>query len=122
VPDTDAKVYDYANELMDTPRAHLLLQLSQDESGLNLSFEDNMLAECYLTSDGMLAGGFLAKALGVSLPALGETVTARVSTGVLFRAIGIVELDFGKEESFILLDRLLEEADDQRGASSEASY
>jgi hypothetical protein len=58
----------------------------------------------------------------VSLPALGETVTARVSTGVLFRAIGIVELDFGKEESFILLDRLLEEADDQRGASSEASY
>jgi hypothetical protein len=121
VSDTDAKVYDYATELMSTPRAHLRLQLSQDERGLNLSFEDNKLAKCYLTSDGMLAGGFLAKALGVSLPALGETVTARVSTGVLFRAIGIIELDYAKEESFILLDRLLEEAEVQRGASSEAS-
>ncbi|MCI0812746.1 MAG: hypothetical protein J4N27_02540, partial [Chloroflexi bacterium] len=62
---------------------------------------------------------FLAKALGVSLPALGESVTARVSTGVLFRAIGVVGLDFGKEESYVLLDRLLEEADVQRGGSSD---
>ena len=120
MPDTHTKIYDYADELVSTPRAHLRLQLSQDENGLNLSFEDNRLAECYLTSNGMLAGGFLAKALGVSLPALGESVTARVSTGVLFRAIGIVGLDFGKDESYVLLDRLLEEAQVQRGGTSDA--
>ena len=118
--DTHTKVYDYAGELMSTPRAHLRLELSQDDNGLSLSFEDNRLAECYLTSEGMLAGGFLAKALGVALPALGESVTARVSTGVLFRAIGVVELDYEKEESLVLLDRLLEEAEVQRGGSSEA--
>lgn len=118
--ETDAKVYDYANELVSTPRAHLRLQLSQEEHGLSLSFEDNKLAECYLTSDGMLAGGFLAKALGVALPALGESVIARVSTGVLFRAIGVVELDYTNDASFALLDRLLEEAEVQRGAKSDA--
>ena len=117
--DTHTKVYDYANELVSTPRAHLRLQLSQGDNGLILSFEDNTLAECYLTSEGMLAGGFLAKALGVALPALGESVIARVSTGVLFRAIGVVELDFQKEESLVLLDRLLQEAEVQRGGTSE---
>ncbi|MCI0840671.1 MAG: hypothetical protein J4N64_02760 [Chloroflexi bacterium] len=119
MPSSHTKIYDYAEELMSTPRAHLRLQLSQDKNGLNLVFEGKTLAECYLSSEGMLAGGFLAKALGVSLPALGESVTARVSTGVLFRAIGVVGLDFGKEESYVLLDRLLEEADVQRGGSSD---
>ena len=117
--DTHVKVYDYADELVSTPRAHLRLELSQDESGLDLSFEGKRLAECYLTSEGMLAGGFLAKALGVSVPALGESVTARVSTGVLFRALGVVGLDFGKDESFVILDRLLEEAEIQRRGSVE---
>ena len=119
MPSSHTKVYDYAEELMSTPRAHLRLQLSQDKGGLKLAFDGKVLAECYLSSEGMLAGGFLAKALGVSLPALGESVTARVSTGVLFRAIGVVGLDFGNDESYVLLDRLLEEADAQRGGSSD---
>ncbi|MDA0768681.1 MAG: hypothetical protein O2821_00480 [Chloroflexi bacterium] len=117
--DTHAKIYDYAEELISTPRAHLRLELSQDENGLDLSFEGNKLAECYLTSEGMLAGGFLAQALGVTVPALGESVIARVSTGVLFRAMGVVGLNYGKEESYVLLDRLLEEAEVQRGGSVE---
>ena len=41
-------------------------------------------------------------------------------TGVLYRAMGISSLDFGKEESYVLLDRLLEEAEMQRGGSSDA--
>ena len=40
---------------------------------------------------------------------------ARVSTGVLFRAMSIASLDFKVQESFVLLDRLLEEAASQRG-------
>ena len=40
---------------------------------------------------------------------------------MLFRAVGVAGLDYGKEESYVLLDRLLEEAEMQRGASSDAT-
>ena len=113
-------VTEYADRLLETPRAHLRLELRQDEGGLSLFHEDRLLAECHLTREGMIAGGFLAQALGVKLPALGDSVSARVSTGVLFRALGICQLDFTQEESYVLLERLLEEAETQRGATSQA--
>ena len=113
-------VTEYADRLLETPRAHLRLELRQDEGGLSLFHEDRLLAECHLTREGMIAGGFLAQALGVKLPALGDSVSARVSTGVLFRALGICQLDFTQEESYVLLERLLEEAERQRGATSQA--
>ncbi|MBM3933023.1 MAG: hypothetical protein FJ319_01755 [SAR202 cluster bacterium] len=115
MPDTNVKIHDYADELISTPRAHLALDLSQDEQGLKLSHDGKMLVECYITRDGMAAGGFMAKALGVKLPPLGKAVKARVSTGVLFRAVSIASLDFNVEESFELLERWLEEAELQRG-------
>ena len=114
-------VSDYADELISTPRAHLRLELRQEDNSLVLSYEDRLLVECHITKEGMLAGGFMAESLGTKLPALGESVTVRVSTGVLFRAIGIAGLDFEKEESFFLLERLMDEAKSQRGASSDAS-
>ena len=113
-------VTEYADSLLETPRAHLRLELRQDEGGLSLFHEDRLLAECHLTREGMIAGGFLAQALGVKLPALGDSVSARISTGVLFRALGICQLDFTQEESYVLLERLLEEAETQRGATSQA--
>ena len=66
----------------------------------------------------MTAGSFMTKALGVPVPPLGETSHARVSTGVLYRAVGIASLDFDLEASYVLLERLLEEAQMQRGGSS----
>ena len=117
---THAKLTEYAEQLISVPRAHLRLELRQDENGLVLTHGGNSVVECYLTSEGMLAAGFLAKALGVKIPPLGESVPVRVSTGVLYRAMGISSLDYGKEESYVLLDRLLEEAEMQRGASSDA--
>ena len=113
--DTHSKVHDYAEELTSTPRAHLALELRQDDDGLKLLHRDRPLVECYLTREGMAAGGYMAKALGAPLPALGESVPVRVSTGVLFRAVSIASLDFSVEESFVLLERLLEEAEMQRG-------
>jgi hypothetical protein len=62
----------------------------------------------------------MAQALGVQIPPLGESVSARVSTGVLYRVIAIPRLDFDKDESFVLLERLLDEAERQRGAPSDA--
>ena len=115
------KIADYANELLDVPRAHLALELSQDEDGLKLRYGGTVLVECYLTNEGMAAGAYMAKALGVPVPALGESVTARVSTGVLFRAVGIASLDLGVDVSFVLLERWLQEAEMQRGGVSELS-
>ena len=115
--DAHSRVHDYAEELTSTPRAHLRLELRQDDDGLKLLHQDRPLVECYLTREGMAAGGYMAKALGAPLPPVGESVPVRVSTGVLFRAVSIASLDFGVEESFVLLERLLEEAEMQRGGA-----
>ena len=117
--DAHAVVTEYAEELLDAPRAHLVLELSQDSEGLNLVYRDELLVQCRLTRQGMAAGAYMARALGVRIPALGETVRARVSTGVLFRATSIASLDFDEEASMIMLARLLDEAEMQRGGVSE---
>ena len=120
MPEAHTKVTDYADELMSVPRAHLALELTQDESGLKLQHQGRTLVECDLTREGMAAAGYMAKALGAKIPPLGEPVTARVSTGVLFRAVSISTLDFNNEQSYVLLERWMEEAEMQRGGSSDA--
>ena len=110
---------DYADDLMSVPRAHLALELTQDEGGLKLSHSGKSVAECYLTREGMMAATYLAQALGTKVPPLGETVKVRVSTGVLFRAVSIVNLNFNNEMSYVLLERWLGEAEEQRGGVSE---
>ena len=111
-------ITDYAQELIETPRSHVRMIMSQDESGLLLTHEGQSVVTCHLTPEGMMAGGFMAKALGVKIPKLGESVPVRVSTGVLFRAISVADLDYTVPESSIILERLLEEAEAQRGARS----
>ena len=119
--ESHTNVTEYANELISVPRAHLALELRQDESGLKLLYQDRPLVECSLSREGMAAAGYMAQALGAKVPPLGESVKARVSTGVLFRAISISTLDFNNRSSFVLLDRWLEEAEMQRGGSSDAT-
>ena len=114
------RVYEYADELISVPKAHLRMELQQDESGLALLHEGRALVECSLTRQGMLAGGFMAQALGAKVPPLGDPVPVRVSTGVLFRAVSVAGLDYDKEESYVLLERLLEEAEMQRRGTSDA--
>ncbi len=113
----DTEVFDYADELIEVPRAHVRLDLSQDKSGLLVAHDERPLMRFHLTRNGMGAAGFVAKALGVTVPALGDAGVARVSTGVLFRALSIARLDLSNEASFPLLDRFLEEAAIQRGAT-----
>ena len=114
----DVWVSDYADELIETPRAHLRMTLEQDPQGLVLSYQGRELLRCYLTPNGMLAGGFVAQSLGVKLPPLGESVLARVSTGVLYRVLGVCQLDYSEDASYVVLERLLEEAQMQRGATN----
>ena len=112
------EITDYAEELMSVPRAHVRMEYSQTNSGVVLTHEGNELVKCPLTRSGMAAAGFMSQAMGVELPTLNETVNVRVSTGVLFRVITIAGLDFENDASFIILDRMLEEAELQRGSAS----
>ena len=114
----DVWVSEYGDELIATPRAHLRMTLAQDDQGLVLTYQDRDVLRCYLTRNGMLAGGFVAQALGVRLPPLGESSLARVSTGVLYRVLGVCQLDYFEEASYVVLERLLEEAQMQRGATN----
>ena len=112
------EITDFAEELMSVPRAHVRMEYSQTNSGVVLTHEGNELVKCPLTRSGMAAAGFMSQAMGVELPTLNETVNVRVSTGVLFRVITIAGLDFENDASFAILDRMLEEAELQRGSSS----
>ena len=113
-------VSSYAEELVAVPRAHLSLELRQHDGGVTLLHDGKTLVDCPLTREGMAAAGYMAQALGLKVPPLGESVAARVSTGVLYRVLGVSGLDYSKEESFLLLERLLDEAESQRGGSSDA--
>ena len=112
------RALDYAEELISVPRAHVRVKLRQTQSAVTLIHQGRTLTKCYITNTGMTAATYMAEALGIKLPSLGETVDASVSTGVLWRAISISCLDFRKGVSFVLLERLLEEAHMQRGFNS----
>ena len=118
---SDSFITDYAQILIDTPRAHLKLKIVQDNSGLKITHNEQLLIQCYLTVNGMAAGNYVAKAFGTQIPALGDSKDVRVSSGVLYRAIAIADLDFKEDASLVILNRLLEEADIQRGGISEIS-
>ena len=110
------KVTKFAEDLIETPKAHLRLKLYQDSEGLKLAMDNDLLISCPLTKFGMIAGGFITQALGTSLPALSEEIPVRISTGVLFRVIAIAELNYAQDYSYVLLERLLEEAEMQRSS------
>ena len=115
VESVDVDVFDGADSLVETPRAHLVLKMRQGRDGMVVLHQGQALVHCYLTRNGMLTAGFVAEALGLKVPSLGEEAQARVSTGVLFRALAIARLDLSNDSSFPLLERLLEDAAMQRG-------
>jgi hypothetical protein len=115
------RALEYADEVISVPRAHVRVTLHQGKGGVTLLHEGRKaLTRCYINRSGMRAAHFMAEALGVEVPHLGESVEARVSTGVLWRAISISCLDLRKKESLALLERLLEEASMQRGSGSDS--
>ena len=114
------RALEYADEVISVPGAHVRVTLRQVRDGVTLLHERRALTKCYLNRSGMRAARFMAEALGVEIPPLGGSVESKVSTGVLWRAISISCLDFRKEESIVLLERLLSEAKMQRGSGSDS--
>lgn len=115
------RALEYADEVISVPKAHVRVTLRQVRDGVTLLHEGKKtLTRCYLNRSGMRAAHFMAEALGVTVPPLGSAVEARVSTGVLWRAVSISCLDLRNEASYPVLERLLAEANMQRGSGSDS--
>ena len=114
------RALEYADEIVSVPRAHVRVTLRQSLGGVALLHEGRTLTRCYLTHSGMRAARLVAAALGVELPPLGGSVETSVSTAVLWRAVSLSCLDFRKKESYPIMERLLDEANMQRGSGSDS--
>ncbi|MBI4199015.1 MAG: hypothetical protein HY535_00885 [Chloroflexi bacterium] len=113
------KALEYAERLLATPRSRVRVTLRQGSQGVTLLHQRRAITKCYLNRSGIRAATLMARVLGISVPPLGASAHAEVSTGVLWRAISISCLDFRKRESYVLVERLLEEAELMRQTSSE---
>jgi len=116
---TRKKALEHAEQIIAVPRSQVTVALRQREGGVTLLHNHRALTKCYITRSGMRAAYFMAQALGVKVPPLGGEVQTQVSTGVLWRAISISCLDFRKQESWPLLERLLGEAAMMRDGATE---
>ena len=114
------KAQEYADKVLEAPSAHISVTLKRWKNGVTLLYRGRAVARCHASRVGMWIAAFMAQALGLELPAVGASATARVSTGTLWRAVGISSLDLRKREARVLLQRLLEEAEMQRAAGSGA--
>jgi hypothetical protein len=95
--------------------------LRRGKGGVTLLHKGRALTHCPHSSNGRLAAALVAEALGVDVPAIGGSVEATVSTGVLYRAVSISSIDLRIPEARPLVRRLLEEAIEQRLSASPES-
>ena len=116
------RAQDYAEQVLARPRSDYQLTLRRGKSGTTLLYRGRALTKCHASRVGAVQAVFLAQALGVEVPALGESVTTHVASGVLYRAVAISSLDLRRSEARQVLRQLLEVAEMQRTVmtSSEA--
>jgi hypothetical protein len=116
------KAQEYADQLLEVPLVHIVATLQRGKNWVSVLHRGRAVIKCHASKVGMWTVAFMAQALGVDIPPVGELVKARVSSGVLWMAVGISSLDLRKSEVRTLLRRLLEDAEMQRatGASMDA--
>ncbi len=112
---------EYGYKLVEKPRSHLRVELNQDKSGVSVTHKGRVLTRVYLNRTGMNAAVAISEAMGIKLPALGESNSGLVSTGLLYRVFALSQLDFRNPTSFDLAAELVDEAISmQRGGGSGA--
>ncbi|MBI4312544.1 MAG: hypothetical protein HY681_12300 [Chloroflexi bacterium] len=104
------KALAYADTLMERPRSGLELELRRGRTGVTLLHQGRAVTRCYNTRVGLAQAQHMAAALGVDMPALGQSVRATVPNGTFFRVIAISALPLDLPEAQPLLERYLEEA------------
>ena len=110
------RAQDYAETVLNRPRGETPVTLRRHKSGCTLLYQGRALTKTHASQVGELQAEFMAQALGVELPAeVGGSVSTRLGTGALYRAIAISSLDLRKPEARVLLGQLLSTAAMQRG-------
>lgn len=104
------RALEHGYKLLERPRSHLRVELNQDRSGVSLTHKGRVLTRVYLNRSGMNAAVAMSEALGIELPALGQSNSGLVSTGLLYRVFAISQLDFRNPTSFELAAELVDEA------------
>lgn len=111
------KALDYAERLINRPRGETPVTIRRNKNGYTLLHNRRALTKTHASGVGALQAQAMADALGVGLPReVGEETTAKVGTGVLYRAIGASSLDLRRPEAQVVLQQLLATAALQRGA------
>jgi len=109
------RAQDYAESLLNRPRGETPVTLRRFRSGCTLFYGRHALTKTHASGVGELQAEFMAQALGLDVPAVGEAVSTRIASGALYRAIAISSLDLRRPEARVLLGELLTTAAMQRG-------
>ena len=110
------KALDYAERLINRPRGETPVTIRCNANGYTLLHNRRALTKTHASGVGALQAQAMALALGVELPTeVGGEVSAKVGSGVLYRAIGASSLDLRRPEAQVVLEQLLATAALQRG-------
>ena len=110
------KAQDYAEYVLSRPLRDYRVTLKRGRTGVTLLYNGRAITKCHMNRVGALQSTFLAQALGVEVPGAGGSVTTRVPSGVLYRAVAISSLDFRRPEARSVLVQLLSVAARQRSS------
>lgn len=103
-------IRDAAYELLSTPRSHLRIQFQHRDGAVTVAYKDQPLTGVELDASGMNAASAMSVALGIPVPAEGDTNEVLVSTGLLYRILAISDLDFTNPVAFEVANNLVDEA------------
>lgn len=106
---------DYAERVLSRPRSDFQVTLKRGKGGTTLLYQGRAVTKCHASRVGTVQAVYMARALGLELPAIGGRVTAEVPGGVLYRAVSISTLDLRRPEARQVLVQLLATAEMQRG-------
>jgi hypothetical protein len=111
-----SRAQDYAEEVLSRPGGETPVTLKRSKSGSTLLHRGRALTKTHASVVGGLQAELMAEVLGVALPEIGSSVSLRIPTGLLYRAIAVSSLDPRKPEGRVVLGQLLRTAAMQRGA------
>ena len=113
-----AKALARGEKAIERPKGQMEITLYHGKGGLTLRYGGRVVARTHASRAGHRLAPYVALALGAEIPTLGQAAKAVVSSGVLFRVLSISSLDLRKEEAWVMLEYLLQEAERMRGYAS----
>ena len=115
------KALEYGYGLLERPRSHLRVELNQDKSGVSVTHKGRVITRVFLNRSGMNAAVAMSEAMGIKLPALGQSNDGLVSTGLLYRVLALSQLDFRNPAAYELAAELVDEAISMQRSSGATS-